>query len=63
MKNGWLVKTDEEWIEAFTTLVKNQELRRKLGEAARKSVLKNYSRHIIKLNYLSILNQQVDAKQ
>ena len=63
MENGWLVKTDEEWIEALTTLVKNQELRRKLGEAARKSVLKNYSRHITKLNYLSILNQQVDAKQ
>jgi hypothetical protein len=28
-----------------------------------KSVLKNYSRHIIKLNYLSILNQQVGADQ
>jgi L-malate glycosyltransferase len=63
MENGWLVKTDEEWIEALTTLIKNHALRRKLGEAARQSVLKNYSRHIIKVNYLSILNQQVDAEQ
>lgn len=58
LKNGWLVSTDEEWIDALDTLVKNQDLRRRLGEAARATVLANYSIHIIKSNYLSILNKQ-----
>ena len=61
MENGCLVKTDDEWVETLTTLIKKPELRRKLGEAARESVLKNYSKHVIKFNYLSILNQQVEA--
>jgi len=57
MENGWLVKTDEEWIDALETLVKNPELRRNMGEAARLTVLENYSTHVIKSTYLSILNK------
>lgn len=56
-ENGWLVKTDEEWIDALETLIKNPQLRRKLGEAARKTVLENYSTQVIKTTYLSILNK------
>ena len=56
MENGWLVRTDEEWIDALETLINNNTLRRKLGEAARHNVLENYSTHIIKSTYLSILN-------
>jgi glycosyltransferase involved in cell wall biosynthesis len=56
MANGWLVKTDEEWIDALETLIKNPELRRNMGEAARLTVLENYSTHVIKSTYLSILN-------
>ena len=55
-ENGWLVKTDEEWIDALESLVKNSDLRRKMGEAARKTVLDNYSKHVIKSTYLTILN-------
>lgn len=55
--NGWLVKTDEEWIEALETLICNPELRKKLGENARKTVLEKYSKHNIRLEYLSILNE------
>ncbi len=57
MENGWLVKTDDEWIDALETLVKNPELRRNMGEAARLTVLENYSTHVIKSTYLSILNK------
>jgi len=57
--NGWLVKTDAEWIEALSTLLKDFELRRKLGEAARKTVVENYSTQIIKSKYLSILKNEV----
>lgn len=56
MHDGWLVKTDAEWIDALETLVKNPELRRVMGEAARVTVLENYSVHVIKPTYLSILN-------
>ena len=59
-ENGWLVKTDTEWIEALETLIKNPELRRKLGSAARKTVLENYSKRVIKATYLSILNKSFE---
>jgi len=56
LENGWLVSTDEEWVVALETLVKRADLRRKLGVAARKTVLENYSIHAVKSRYLSILN-------
>ncbi|HAT52623.1 MAG TPA: glycosyltransferase [Betaproteobacteria bacterium] len=61
--NGWLVKTDEEWLDALETLVKNSELRRNMGEAARLTVLENYSTHVIKSTYLSILNKLTGTRQ
>ena len=63
LENGWLVKTDDEWIEALETLINDPNLRKQLGEAARKSVLENYSKNVIKSQYLSILNQQMDTGQ
>ena len=62
MQDGWLVKTEAEWVEALETLVKNPDLRRKLGEAARKSVLKRYSTHVIKSIYISIINRQFEDR-
>ena len=56
-ENGWLVKTENEWVEALETLIKNPDLRRKLGEAARIAALDNYSRHVIKSTYISILKK------
>jgi L-malate glycosyltransferase len=63
MANGWLVRTDEEWIDALETLIKNPELRRNMGEAARLTVLENYSTHVIKSTYLSILNNLTGTRQ
>ncbi len=62
MENGWLVKTDEEWVCALEALIKNPVLRRKMGEAARQAVLENYSTHVIKSSYLSILNKLTTAR-
>lgn len=59
LKNGWLVKTEAEWINALEELIINQDLRRKLGEAARKTVVENYSTQVIKSKYLTILNDVV----
>lgn len=57
-ENGWLVRTDAEWIVALETLIKHHDMRRKIGEAARKTVLGNYSTQVTKSIYLSILNEQ-----
>jgi glycosyltransferase involved in cell wall biosynthesis len=62
MKNGWLVNTDDEWISALETLIKNPELRRNMGNAARDTVLENYSTRVIKPIYLSILNEVTEVE-
>ena len=56
MNNGLLVKTDEEWINSLELLAKDKDLRKKLGLSARESVLKKYSKNVVKKEYLSILN-------
>lgn len=61
-ENGWLVKTNEEWVDALEALVKNPDLRRKIGGAARMTILENYSTHVIKSTYLSILNEQFGGR-
>ncbi len=62
LENGWLVRTDGEWLEALETLIRNADLRRKLGEAARRAVLRNYSIQAVKSHYLSILNSVGEPK-
>ena len=62
MENGCLVKTDDEWVETLASLIENPELRRRLGTAARTTVLQNYSIHAIKENYLNILNKLTGNK-
>jgi glycosyltransferase involved in cell wall biosynthesis len=61
-ENGCLVKSDEEWVDTLEALIKNADLRRKLGEAARTTVLENYSIHAIKPVYLSILYEQTGVR-
>ena len=62
MANGWLVRTDKEWVNALEALIKNPTLRRKLGEAARLTVVDNYSIDTVKSTYLSILNNLTGTK-
>ena len=40
MDNGILVKEDDEWIKSLEMLIKNPDIRKKLGENARKTVIK-----------------------
>lgn len=63
LESGWLVKTDAQWVEALETLVRDPALRRKLGEAGRRTVIENFSRHVVKSQYLSILDKQVATGQ
>ena len=57
LENGCLVKTETDWVETFETLIKNPDLRKKLGKAARNTVLKKFSQDVVKLQYLSILKK------
>jgi len=51
-ENGMLAGTDEEWVAKLSLLVENPELRRRLGQAGRRTVLDGYSVHAQKNNYL-----------
>ncbi len=42
-KNGFLAKTQEEWLEYFDKLIDNRELRTRLGREARNTVVAQYS--------------------
>lgn len=41
--NGFVVKSNQEWVEKIMLLINNENLRKKMGEAARQTVLNNYS--------------------
>jgi glycosyltransferase involved in cell wall biosynthesis len=55
MRNGWLVNSPDEWLIALESLIRDPALRRRLGEAARTTVLENYSIDAIKSTYSNIL--------
>lgn len=41
--NGFVVETEEEWFDRLSLLIENHNLRLQMGEAARQTVLENYS--------------------
>ena len=43
--NGRLARTDEEWVEALLELQRDPDLRRRLGEAGRRTVEEGYTYH------------------
>ncbi len=62
MDNGILVKEDDEWIKSLEMLIKNPDIRKKLGENARKTVIENYSTDVVGSQYLAILNSLIGDK-
>lgn len=62
MKNGLLVKTEQEWVEALEALITNPNLRAKIGTEARKKIIENYSIEVIQDKYLLILNKLISNK-
>jgi L-malate glycosyltransferase len=55
-RNGLLVRTDDEWVAALEQLVREPDLRKKLGQAARKDAEEKYSLHAIAGQYRAVLN-------
>ncbi len=62
MVNGVLVKEEHEWVEALEMLINKPDLRKKLGEKARQTVVENYSTDVIGLQYLTILDNVIGEK-
>lgn len=52
--NGFLARTQEEWIEILSLLIIDEELRKKIGERGRKTVEERFSFQSQKERYLSI---------
>jgi glycosyltransferase involved in cell wall biosynthesis len=44
--NGFLVESNDEWYDCLRALVTNRDLRRRMGEAARETIVTRYSTQI-----------------
>lgn len=60
--NGFLADTDEAWLEAFRTLRDNLDLRRKMGQAARKKVSNLYCLQVAAPELISIFQEIEEGK-
>jgi len=56
-ENGLLAASEDEWFEKLTLLIESDELRRRYGVAARKTVESEYSVNSQKHHYLSLLRE------
>ena len=54
--SGFLVFTEQEWIDALSQLIEDVNLRKKLGQAGRKKVEEKFSIHANKATYLTVIN-------
>lgn len=61
-KNGFLASTHEEWVQKLSCLIESPELRAKIGQAGRKTVVEHYSVDANKEKYLQIFRQVLDTK-
>lgn len=58
--NGRLVRTENEWLDALEDLVRDPELRRRLGVKARCDAVANYSLHAIAIKYERVLKDTLE---
>ena len=61
--NGFLADSRDEWLSVLRTLVKDRELRVRIGTAARKTVVERYSVEANEAKYLDVLRQVLSARR
>jgi glycosyltransferase involved in cell wall biosynthesis len=61
-KDGFLVNTQEDWINKLSLLIENKELRKNMGGLARKKIERLYSVEVYKQKYIEILEKVLCAK-
>lgn len=62
-KNGFLAKTPDEWLDSLKKLIDDKSLRKQLGNAARKTVVENYSMEICAQKFGQVVLNTVNNKQ
>jgi L-malate glycosyltransferase len=55
-RDGLLVETEDQWLEALEQLIDDSELRRRLGANGRRKVVENYSIQAVCQKYLNIFD-------
>ncbi len=58
-KNGFLATTQQEWVNYLSQLIENSDLRHKMGQLGRDTVVKNYSVNANKVKYLEVLKSLI----
>ena len=61
--NGFLATTDAEWNDAITTLLRDPDLRHRMGQAGRKKVEDQYSLQVWGTRVASLLRDVVDRNK
>lgn len=61
--NGFLASKTDEWVEKISMLIDDSSLRRKLGIAARKTVIDQYSVNSQKQVYLNAFNKLISEQK
>lgn len=56
-ENGLLARTDEDWLIALVQLIDDPELRRRLGEQARRDAVAKYSTKAIAAEYRKVIDR------
>lgn len=58
--NGLLVRTEDEWLTALETLIRDPALRRRLGTAARESAVHKYSIDAVARDYRRVIENVME---
>jgi len=61
--NGLLATTEAEWASSLDSLIRNRELRMKLGSAARQTVNQRYSGRECAASFADVIRRSVEASQ
>jgi L-malate glycosyltransferase len=56
-ETGFLVKTEQQWLEALERLIRDPDLRRRLGEAARRDAVARYAVPVVAQQYRHVLEE------
>jgi len=58
-ENGFLAKSEDEWVDKISRLIENRDLRRKIGSAGRETIIGKYS---LKVNAPRLLKVLLDVR-